>query len=34
MTDQTPEFITVGEGDNARKIAVRHREGAAPIVQT
>ncbi len=27
MTQEAPEFIEVGEGQNTRKIAIRHREG-------
>ncbi|MCJ2144382.1 alpha/beta fold hydrolase [Methylobacterium sp. E-066] len=32
MTDTGPDFITVGEGAAARRIAVRVREGAGPPV--
>ena len=30
MTHQPPEFIEVGEGNNARNIAIRHLEGKSP----
>lgn len=30
MKSQTPEFIQVGEGSNARNIAIRHLEGKSP----
>lgn len=32
MMDTTPEFLTVGTGDAARRIAVRVRDGAGPPV--
>jgi len=32
MTDTGPDFISVGDGDAARQIAVRMREGAGPPV--
>lgn len=30
MTNQTPEFIQVGKGEDARDIAIRHRAGKSP----
>ncbi len=32
MTDTAPEFLTVGTGDAARRIAVRVRAGGGPPV--
>ena len=31
MTDTAPEFLTVGTGDAARRIAVRVRAGGGPV---
>ncbi len=30
MTSHTPDFIEVGEGQDSRKIAIRHRDGKSP----
>ena len=30
MTSHTPDFIEVGEGQESRKIAIRHRDGKSP----